>query len=207
MSKHAPLRTTVVMLSGPTASGKSAMARRLTRWLRKHDRRRSAVIVAADECHTDDAKKQMSAGKPVTDTYRKRTWAPRLELALGVAVRSNPGAVIIVDCSGLKLWLRERVRRAVSAHATDFVLVWLDVVKADEGRAAYEIQLAELQERVRERLRKGTHWASPDIVADQILQFERPTDREQPLVLPALGGRKKGRDQILSKLGYQPGRS
>ncbi|NTZ43341.1 AAA family ATPase [Altererythrobacter sp. SALINAS58] len=99
-----------IVVIGPSASGKSTLARVLAAYLRR-------PFIEGDEFHTSDNLRKLKAGIPLSDEDR----GPFLD-NIGHAMAQADWPVI-VSCSALKPAHRERLRRFVD----EIVFVWPEV--------------------------------------------------------------------------------
>jgi len=91
---------TAIVVMGVCGAGKSLLASRLSQRL-------SIGMVEADDFHSPENKRKMSAGEALTDTDRM-PWLDAVALAAKLKIYCEGGAVIA--CSSLKRSYRDRLR-------------------------------------------------------------------------------------------------
>lgn len=139
----------ILILMGPTASGKSTIAVelvRLTGW----------SFAEADDYHSAANKKKMHAGIPLTDADRAPWLASLHEVIVGWVRDGSNG---IMTCSALKQAYRDTLTQGIPEGVCRFVLL--------------EAPAAVLEERIHNR---PGHYMNPDLLQSQIDTLEQPKD-------------------------------
>lgn len=104
---------TAFILMGVSGSGKSTVGKRVADVL-------GIEFLEGDDFHPPENVARMSAGQALTDADR----APWID-ALAEAVRARGGADVIIACSALSRFVRERLRRRIG-HALQFIYLSAD---------------------------------------------------------------------------------
>ncbi|MGZ4690477.1 MAG: gluconokinase [Acidimicrobiia bacterium] len=139
------MRHPVVVLMGVAGSGKSTIGPRLAAAL-------SVPFVDGDDAHSDAAKAQMAAGRPLDDAQRG-PWLDRLHDIL--AGHSDDG--VVLACSALTVGYRQRLAGDLPG------VVFVALV------APPEVLEARLEARPH-------HFAGPDLLPSQLATLELGTD-------------------------------
>lgn len=95
MTKNA--KPQLLLILGVSGSGKTSLAKSLSA-------RTGFVFIDADDFHSEGAKRQMTAGKPLSDEMRL-PWLQRITEHLQQRYIANESCVLAV--SGLKVWHRK----------------------------------------------------------------------------------------------------
>jgi carbohydrate kinase (thermoresistant glucokinase family) len=145
----------LVVLMGVAGSGKSTVGPRLAREL-------GLPFVDADDMHSDAAKAEMAAGRPLDDAAR-RPWLDRLHAVL---VEHRAGGLVLA-CSALKDSYREQLAAGVPGVAFVALVAPPQVLEA---------RLAQ----------RPDHFAGPTLLPSQLLDLELggdtiPIDCTQPI--------------------------
>ena len=152
-------RPRLVMICGPSGSGKSTLASRVADLLT--ELRVPARYCDADSFHSDEAKAQAAAGRPLDDSYR-REWVERMTRE--ISVWCGQEMVTVFACSALKLWIRQQL---VEACGQAVQVIWLDTSEAV------------LKGRLERRDESHTHWFPARLLGSQLDAMERPNGEEE----------------------------
>jgi gluconokinase len=135
----------VIVVMGPTGSGKSTVGRRLAE-------RQSWPFVEGDDYHSPENVARMRAGQGLSDDDRG-SWLRQLHDVAAAAV--GRGENLVMACSALKGRYRDMLRRDLA----EVRFVYL--------KATPEVLAARLEHRV-------GHFAGPDLLHSQMADWEEP---------------------------------
>lgn len=142
-----------LVLTGVSGAGKSTVGRALAH-------RIGAVLLDADDFHSDEARRRMAAGVPLGDAERD-PWIARL--VDEISHRAASGERVVLACSALRRQHRERLLGA----APEVVLVHLEV-----GRE-------ELARRLAGRV---DHFMPAELLESQLDSLEHPSTEHHAVV-------------------------
>ena len=144
-----------VVVMGVTATGKSAVGRRLAAKL-------GMTYIEGDEFHPESNIEKMSAGEPLTDDDRK----PWLEtLARMLADNGKAGVATVLGCSALRRSYRDILRGPASPDAVGFIHL----------TASFDV--------LRHRMEQREHFMPASLLQSQFDTLEPLDDDEQGAVL------------------------
>ena len=147
------MKPQTLVLTGVAGAGKSTVGRALAD-------RIGALLLDADDFHSEEGRRKMASGVPLDDADRE-PWIERL--AVELARRAEAGERVVLACSALR---RQHRARLVSA-APDVRVVHLEV-GADE---------------LARRLAARTdHFMPAELLASQLEDLEHPTDDQHAVV-------------------------
>ena len=145
----ANLSSTALVIMGVSGCGKSSVAEALSKRL-------EAVYVEADKLHSEEAKRSMQQGIPLTDQQRL-PWLVRVGDAL--QYYKSSGDMPIVACSALTKRYRDMIRHA----SGDVQFVYLQI----------PIDIARQRIQAREQ-----HFFPASLINSQFDTLEPPTEQE-----------------------------
>lgn len=134
-----------LVLTGVSGSGKSTVGRALAE-------RMGAVLIDADDFHTESARRKMAGGTPLDDVDRD-PWVAGL--ADELARRAREGQRVVLACSAL----RRQHRNRLVAAAPGVVVVHLEVGP---------------EELARRLVGRSGHFMPADLLASQLAALEHP---------------------------------
>jgi gluconokinase len=134
-----------LVLTGVSGAGKSTVGRALAE-------RVGAVLLDADDFHSEENRERMARGIPLDDAHRD-PWIARLVSEL--ARRAEAGERVVLACSAL----RRQHRARLAAAADDVAIVHLEV-----GRDELERRLAS----------RSGHFMPAELLESQLDSLEHP---------------------------------